>query len=67
MKGISNNRTGIKLPVKDHKQSQVINIKVFWNYETVNLIGMEIKCKHTVKFITHFSLAANTANEYKIL
>lgn len=66
MKGILNNRLGVKLPVKDSKQSQVIVIKIFWNYEAVNIIVMEIECKHTVKFITHFYLASNTANAYKV-
>lgn len=35
MKSVLNSRAEVKLPVKDSKQSQVIIIKVFCNYETV--------------------------------
>lgn len=66
MNGILNNRAGVKLPVKDNKQSQLIIMKLFWNYETVKLIVMKIECKHTAKFITHFYLAANAASAYKV-
>lgn len=59
MKGILNNRAGAKLSVKDSKQSQVIIIKVVWNYERVKVIVMKIELKHTVKFLTHLYLAAN--------
>lgn len=66
MNGILKTRAEVKPPVKDNKQSQVIIMKVFWNYETVKVIVRKIECKHTAKFITHFYLAAHRASAYKV-